>query len=62
MFGSVAPNDDTEQEKVEHWATSALTMTEITRQEMARQVFAIENGQRQLKPCGGIERAAVQRH
>ena len=59
VFGSVAPNDDTEQEKVEHWATSALTMTEITRQEMARQVFAIENDQRQLKPCGGIERAQV---
>jgi len=59
VFGSVAPNGDTEQERVEHWATSDLTMTEITRQEMARQVFAIENDQRRLKQCGGIERAQV---
>ena len=53
-FRTVAPNGD-----VEHWATSDLKMEEITRQEMARQVFAIENYHRQLKQCCGIERAQV---
>jgi len=59
VFRIVAPNGDTERERVEHWATSDLRMEEITRQEMARQVFAIENYHRQLKQCCGIERAQV---
>jgi len=54
VFRIVAPNGDTE-----HWATSDLRMEEVTRQEMARQVFAIENYHRQLKQCCGIERAQV---
>ena len=54
MFRIVAPNGDKE-----HWATSDLRMEEITRQDLARQVFAIENYHRQLKQCCGIERAQV---
>jgi len=54
VFRIVAPDGDTE-----HWATSDLRMTEITRADLARQVFAIENYHRQLKQCCGIERAQV---
>jgi len=54
VFRIVAENGDTEQGKVEHWATSDLTMLDWTRQELARQVFAIENYHRQLKQCGGV--------
>ena len=54
VFRIVAPDGDTE-----HWATSDLRMTEITRMDLARQVFAIENYHRQLKQCCGIERAQV---
>ncbi len=59
VFRIVAPDGDTEQERVEHWATSDLSMTEATRADLARQVFAIENYHRQLKQCCGIERAQV---
>ena len=62
VFRIVAPNGDVEHEKIEHWATSDLKMEEITRCDLARQVFAIENYHRQLKQCCGIERAAVRRH
>jgi len=41
----------TEHEKIEYWATSDLTMIELTRSDLARQVFAIENYYRQLKQC-----------
>ncbi len=34
-------------------------MEEITRQDLARQVSAIENYHRQLKQCCGVERAQV---
>ncbi len=54
VFRIVAPNGDKE-----HWATSDLKMEEVTRGELARQVFAIENYHRQLKQCCGIERAQV---
>ena len=54
VFRTVAPNGDTE-----HWATSDLKMMEITRQDLAQQVFAIENYHRQLKQCCGVERAQV---
>jgi len=54
----VAENGDTEQ-KIEYWATSDLKMLDWTRQELARQVFAIENYHRQLKQCCGVERAQV---
>ena len=54
VFRIVAPNGDKE-----HWATSDLEMTEATRQELSRRVFAIENYHRQLKQCCGIERAQV---
>ena len=54
VFRTVAPNGD-----VEHWATSDLTMQEIDRRDLSRQVFAIENYHRQLKQCCGIERAQV---
>ncbi len=57
VFRIVAPNGDMEQ--AEHWATSDLKMMEITRDDLARQVFAIENYHRQLKQCCGIERAQV---
>jgi len=50
---------ETEHEKAEYWATSDLTMIEMTRSELARQVFAIENYHRQLKQCCGAERAQV---
>lgn len=54
VFRTVAANGD-----VEHWATDDLKMEDITRRELARQVFAIENYHRQLKQCCGIERAQV---
>ncbi len=54
VFRTVAPNGD-----VEHWATSDLKMLETTRNELGRQVFAIENYHRQLKQCCGVERAQV---
>ena len=54
VFRLVASNGDTE-----HWATSDLKMMEITRSDLARQVFAIENYHRQLKQCCGVERAQV---
>ncbi len=54
VFRIVAENGDTE-----HWATSDLKMLDWTRQELARQVFAIENYHRQLKQCCGVERAQV---
>ena len=54
VFRIVAPNGDKE-----HWATSDLKMEEITRADLARQVFAIENYHRELKQCCGIERAQV---
>lgn len=54
VFRTVAENGD-----AEHWATSDLKMEHITRREIARQVFAIENYHRQLKQCCGIERAQV---
>jgi hypothetical protein len=61
VFRTVAPNGDAEHEKIEHWATSDLTMLERTRGELARQVFAIENYHRQLKQCCGVERAQVRK-
>lgn len=54
VFRIVAQNGDTR-----HWATSDLSMSEITRQDLARQVFAVENYHRSLKQCCGIERAQV---
>ncbi len=54
VFRIVAQNGDTE-----HWATSDLRMEEITRRDLSRQVFAIENYHRQLKQCCGVERAQV---
>ena len=54
VFRIVSSNGDTE-----HWATSDLTMIEMTRSELARQVFAIENYHRELKQCCGVERAQV---
>ena len=54
VFRTVAPNGD-----AEHWATDDLKMEGITRQDLARQVFAIENYHRQLKQCCGVERAQV---
>lgn len=54
VFRTVAPNGD-----VEHWATDDLTMQEIDRRDLSRQVFAIENYHRQLKQCCGVERAQV---
>ncbi len=54
VFRTVAPNGD-----AEHWATNDLKMLDGTRQELARQVFAIENYHRQLKQCCGIEKAQV---
>ena len=68
VFRIVSTDGDTEQgktdqDKIEHkiqyWATSDLSMTEMTRSELARQVFAIENYHRQLKQCCGVERAQV---
>lgn len=56
VFRIVAPNGD-----AEHWATDDLKMENGTRQELARQVFAIENYHRQLKQCCGIERAQVRK-
>lgn len=61
VFRIVAQNSDTGQDSVEHWATSALKMTEADRAELSRQVFAIENYHRQLKQCCGIERAQVRK-
>jgi putative transposase len=57
VFRIVALNADTQQ--AEHWATSDLSMMEITRDALARQVFAIENYHRQLKQCCGVEGAQV---
>ena len=54
VFRIVAETGDTE-----HWATSDLDMLEITRRDLSRQVFAIENYHRQLKQCCGVERAQV---
>ena len=54
VFRIVAPNGDKE-----HWATNDLKMEQITRADLARQVFAIENYHRELKQCCGIERAQV---
>jgi len=54
VFRVVAANGDPE-----HWATSDLKMMEITRSDLARQVFATENYHCQLKPCCGVERAQV---
>jgi putative transposase len=45
VFRTVAPNGD-----VEHWATDDLTMQEVDRRDLSRQVFAIENYHRQLPP------------
>jgi len=56
VFRLVASNGD-----MEHWATSDLNMQEATRQDLARQVFAIENYHRQLKQCCGVERAQVRK-
>lgn len=50
VFRTVAPNGD-----VEHWATSNLEMEEITHQNLARQVSAIESYHRQLKQCCGMQ-------
>ncbi len=61
VFRTVAANGDTE-----HWATDdlkmediTLKMEDITRRDLVRPVFAIENYHRQLKQCCGIERAQV---
>lgn len=54
VFRTVAQNGDTE-----HRATGDLRMEEITRRDLSRQVFAIENYHRQFKQCCGIERAQV---
>jgi len=59
VFRTVAPNGDVEHEKIEYWATDDLTMQEIDRHDLSRQVFAIENYHRQLKQCCGVERAQV---
>ena len=61
VFRTVAPNGDKGHERAEHWATSDLEMTEAVRQDLARQVFAIENYHRQLKQCCGVERAQVRK-
>ena len=62
-FRTVAPDGDAEPDdaepRTEHWAASDLEMTETTRDDLARQVFAIENYHRQLKQCCGVERAQV---
>lgn len=54
VFRTVAPDGD-----AEHWATDDLEMGDAARQDLARQVFAIENYHRQLKQCCGVERAQV---
>jgi len=59
VFRTVASNGDVEHEKSEYWATNDLKMEDSERGELVRQVFAIENYHRQLKPCCGVERAQV---
>lgn len=51
VFRTVDPNGH-----VEHWATSALSMTEERRAMWERELFAIENYHRGLKQCCGVER------
>jgi putative transposase len=59
VFRTVASHGDAEHERVEHWATNDLSLASDTREELAREVFAIENYHRLLKQCCGVERAQV---
>ena len=46
----------TDFDEADHWATDDLTMTEASRQELARQAFAIENYHRALKQYCAVEK------
>jgi hypothetical protein len=46
----------TDFDEADHWATDDLSMTEASRQELARQAFAIENYHRALKQCCAVEK------
>jgi len=54
VFRMVASKRD-----AEYWATNDLKMEDVTRRDLSRQVFAIENYHHQLKQCCGVERAQV---
>jgi putative transposase len=56
VFRTVAKDGD-----AQHWATSNLSMSEVERQEWARQAFGIETYHRGLKQCCGIEKCQAQR-
>jgi putative transposase len=51
VFRIVAPDGD-----VAYWATSDLTMTDLTRQQYAEYSWAIENYHRGIKQCTEVER------
>jgi len=47
---------DADQEEARFWATSDLSMTEATREQIAGEALAIEEYHRGLKQCGAVER------
>jgi hypothetical protein len=51
VFKIVAPDGD-----IAYWATSDLTMTDLTRQQMAEYSWAIETYHRGIKQCTEVER------
>ena len=51
VFGIVAPDGD-----VAYWATSDLTMTDLTRRQYAEYSWAIENYHRGIEQCTEVER------
>ena len=51
VFGIASPDGGTE-----HWATSDLAMTDLTRRQYAEFSWAIESYHRGIKPCTGVER------
>ena len=51
VFGIASPDGGTE-----HWATSDLGMTELTRRQYAEFSWAIESYHRGIKQCAGVER------
>jgi len=51
VFGIVAPDGSTD-----HWATSDLGMTDLTRRQYAEFAWAIESYHRGIKQCVGVER------
>jgi hypothetical protein len=54
VFKVVAPDGD-----IVYWATSDLTMTELTRQQYAEYGWAIENYHKGIKQCTQVERCQV---